>query len=140
MEHKENDISRGFKLGCGGAVGVIAALTAIPLLMLGGCLFLGAGSYVASENAKNEEAMAQPRAIRLCAQHASVYLSDTTGYARLQDAVSAAAGQKVDSGTKRIESGTHARVLGTGKENHRRVELDSGERWWVPGEVTCETD
>lgn len=140
MENTNGEIRKGFKYGCGGAIGVIAALIAIPLLLLAGCLFLGTGSYIASENAKMEALGGELVELRSCARHDSVFLEATTGYAHLEDAVKAASGQKIDGETFWIERGTHAKVLGNGKENQRRVELDSGARWWISGDTECERD
>lgn len=132
----QNDhaLSKGFKYGCGGAIGVWVALCVLPVLMLGGCLVLGAFLPPSHSTEKPAEQLSKHEdTLASCGRHECIDMSSAIGFEHLRDVESAHAGQPPKGKTLIIPSGARAKVLGTGKEGCRRIELHDGSRWWVPG-------
>lgn len=118
---------KGFKYGCGGAVGVVVALTLLPLLVLGGCLVLGGASSAVVEATRTKEY----KPLALVPRHEEVLLLDVHVYDLLADV-----GQAEPAGGHKVLSGfTKVKVLGNGKDGCRKVELPDGTRVWVDGQV-----
>lgn len=137
VEKKDGgELAKGFKYGCGGALGVWVALSAIPLLLMSGCVLV----YVFTENEKNasmEELRARSKSLGECERHAKIECPACTGFEHLADAVS---GEPSESGNYRaIKAGDAAKVLGEGKQGCRRIELNDASRWWLPGSIKVKT-
>ena len=129
-EKQKSEILVGAKYGCGGAVGVIIALVAIPLILLGGCLILGVGAERIADAAK-------PIPLSTAKQHENVALIDGIGYESREDAMKASKGEHVDGKTHTFQHGDEVRVRGKGKDGQRRVECSDGSKWWLSGDVLC---
>lgn len=125
-----SEITKGIKYGCGGTVGVIIALTVLPLVLLGGCLLIG--GVVGSHDTPGADA----REIELAAadQHAAAWLLGAMpGCEKIEDVSLVRDFQEPHGETRDLRAGTQVRVRGKGRSGCRRVELDDGTRWWLPG-------